>query len=158
MPTIRLDPPDWVMKFEQEGQAAELWNPGDADPINISRAHDIAVTAQIANLGVSSDRAIPKLTVLLETARAAGHPTNFTAVDADVNSERLASGAVRAQSITIKCTDLPTFADPWLLVMATDQWNALRGSATARAAIVGSLEGTTFALPLNAALLRLSLA
>ena len=141
-----------MIKFEQEGKAAQLWNGGDTGPINLGRAEDLVVTSQIANLGASSDRAIPKLSVLLETDRGfTGRPTTFTALDTTVNSPRLAPGAMVTQSVIIKSTDLPTFADPWFLVMATDQWNALRGSATARAAIVASLEERHFDLPLNAA-------
>ena len=157
MPEIRLNPAHWVMKLEQGG-TAEYWNPGDAGPISIVRA-DVILTTQIANLGVSSDRAVPNLTALLEIERdLTSRPTKFKAFDAQVDGERLASGEVMAQSLTIPADDLPEFNNPFVFVMATDQWNALRGSATARVAIAAAWEGRSFELPLNATLLQLQIA
>jgi hypothetical protein len=157
MPQIQLNPANWVMKLEQGG-APKYWNPGDANPIAVNRA-DVTLTAQITNLGVSSDRAIPGLTALLETERnLLSRPTKFMAFEAQVDGARLASGRVVAKSLTIAGADLPAFSNPFVLVMATDQWNAVRGSATARAAIASAWGDGTFELPLNTALLQLQIA
>jgi hypothetical protein len=151
MPNIRLNPPEWVMKFEQGGNV-QYWNPGDAGPIDLGRAQDFTVTVQIANLGISSDRAIPQLSVLVETAREESR--TFAPFDLPAqNNERLGCGEVMSQSVTIPKDDFPDLPDPYIMVVVTDQWNSLRSNATARAAIMDN----TFDLPLNAALLRLRL-
>jgi hypothetical protein len=158
MPPIRLDPPAWVVKFEQEGREPRTWNPDHRDPIDLVRGKDVVVTVQIANLGVSTDRAIPRLSILLEAQRdATAQPSTLTAADAAFDSRRLAPGAVVAQSVTIANADLPDLADPWILVTATDAWNSLRSRVLARAAIKAALSRQDFALPLNAALIRLRL-
>lgn len=158
MPALPAAQPGWQIKLEQEGEVAKLWRPGDIAPFDLMRGKDVAVTAQVANLGVSSDRAIPSLSVLIEGARdSQNHPTMLKASDPVIDGRRLSAGEVITLSAKIKSDDLPAFADPSILVMATDSWNALRGSATARAAIKAGLRGRSFDLPLNAALIRLRL-
>lgn len=149
MPKIDLE---WVMTFEQGGNV-QYWNPGKVEPIDLGRAYDCTVTVRIANLGISTDRAIPNLSVLVETSRNGGR--TFTSFDLPApNEQRLGRGEVMSQSVTIPKEGLPAFSDPWIMVVAADQWNSLRSSATARAALANN----QFDLPLNSALIQLQLA
>lgn len=158
MPPIGLDPPAWVIKFAQEGCESRTWKPGQLEPIDLVRGKEVVVTVRIANLGMSADRAIPLLSVLLEGERnATAQPSTLKSVDADFDSQRLSPGGVVDQSVTLASADLPDFADPWILVTATDAWNALRSRALARAAIRAATSRRNFDLPLNAALIRLRL-
>ena len=162
MPTP-AGPLGWTVKIEQPNGNTATWTPGSTAPIRISRHWDAWISAKAVNLGISLDAALPALSALVEKTRSAsGTPEDFASLEPVATPEPaspISSGQIATLTPrVIRSADLQgCISDPWLVVITSDPWNAIRSRATARAAIKALVMGQPFIVPLNMALIRLQL-